>query len=152
MCVSALLKNGVPVSHEKVQLSLKFLESFVRPDGGIYAPKSNLRNYETSVAVMCLHQTNTDGQYDLTIEKAIAFLKGIQWDEGEKHQSSSRHYGGQGYGKHKRPDASNTSFFLDALKEAQPEGNSEAIRKAVCLLYTSPSPRDATLSRMPSSA
>ena len=134
MCVFALLKNGVPVSHEKVQRSLKFLESFVRPDGGIYAPKSNLRNYETSVAVMCLHQANTDGQYDLTIEKAVAFLKGIQWDEGEKHQSSSRHYGGQGYGKHKRPDASNTSFFLDALKEAQPEGNSEAMRKAVVFM------------------
>ena len=134
MCVFALLKNGVPVSHEKVQRSLKFLESFVRPDGGIYAPKSNLRNYETSVAVMCLHQANTDGQYDLTIEKAVAFLKGIQWDEGEKHQSSSRHYGGQGYGKHKLPDASNTSFFLDALKEAQPEGSSEAMRKAVVFM------------------
>ena len=47
MCVFALLKNGVPVSHEKIQKSLKFLESFVRRDGGIYAPKSNLRNYET---------------------------------------------------------------------------------------------------------
>lgn len=134
MCVSALLKNGVPVSHEKVQRSLKFLEGFVRPTGGIYAPKSNLRNYETSVSLMCLHQANTDGQYDQTIEKAIEFLKGIQWDEGESHQSSSRHYGGQGYGKHKRPDASNTSFFLDALKEAQPEGNSEAIRKAVVFM------------------
>ena len=28
----------------------------------------------------------------------------------------------------------------------------KAIRKSICLLYTSPSPRDATLSRMPSSA
>jgi len=134
MCVSALIRNGVPVSDEKVQRSLKFLESFVRDNGGVYAPKSNLRNYETSVAVMCFHHANTDGQYDLTIEKAVAFLKGIQWDEGEGHQSGSRHYGGQGYGKHKRPDASNTSFFLDALKEAQPEGNSEAIRKAVVFM------------------
>ncbi len=134
MCVSALLKNGVPVSHEKIQLSLKYIESFVRPDGGIYAPKSNLRNYETSVSLMCLHQANTDGQYDLTIEKAVAFLRGIQWDEGENHRPSSRHYGGQGYGKHNRPDASNTSFFLDALKESQPEGNSEAIRKAVVFM------------------
>ena len=134
MCVSALLKNGVPVSHEKIQRSLKFLEGFVRPSGGIYAPKSNLRNYETSVSLMCLHQANTDGQYDLTIEKAVAFLKGIQWDEGENHQSTSGHYGGQGYGSHKRPDASNTSFFLDALKEAQPEGNSEAIRKAIVFM------------------
>ena len=28
----------------------------------------------------------------------------------------------------------------------------EAVQNIVCLLYTSPSPRDATLSRMPSSA
>ena len=134
MCVSALLKNGVPVNHEKVQLALKYVEGFVRPNGGIYAPDSNLRNYETSVSVMCLHQANNDGRYDQTIENAIAFVKGIQWDEGEGHLASSRHYGGQGYGKHKRPDASNTSFFLDALKEAQPEGNSKAIRNAVVFM------------------
>ena len=30
--------------------------------------------------------------------------------------------------------------------------NKELVRSIVCLLYTSPSPRDATLSRMPSSA
>ncbi len=134
MCVSALLKNGVPVSHEKVQLSLKYVEKFIRPNGGIYAPASNLRNYETSVSLMCLHQANVDGRYDTTVENAIAFLRGIQWDEGEGHQTLSRHYGGQGYGKHKRPDASNTSFFLDALKEAQPEGNSDAIKKAVVFM------------------
>ena len=28
----------------------------------------------------------------------------------------------------------------------------ETVKKNICLLYTSPSPRDATLSRMPSSA
>ena len=32
------------------------------------------------------------------------------------------------------------------------EGQAEGARAGVCLLYTSPSPRDATLSRMPSSA
>ena len=34
----------------------------------------------------------------------------------------------------------------------QSEGNRALIRLDDCLLYTSPSPRDATLSRMPSSA
>ena len=33
-----------------------------------------------------------------------------------------------------------------------PNGLQVEGRKEVCLLYTSPSPRDATLSRMPSSA
>ena len=41
---------------------------------------------------------------------------------------------------------------LDAVRAAA-EGNIETITlKTRCLLYTSPSPRDATLSRMPSSA
>ena len=134
MCLSALIKNGVPVSHPKVQLGLTYVEQFVRPDGGIYAPNSTLRNYETSVSLMVFHQANVDGKYDMTITKAVDFLKGIQWDEGEDHLEASRHYGGQGYGSHKRPDASNTSFFLDALKEAQPEGNSVAVRKAVVFM------------------
>ena len=33
-----------------------------------------------------------------------------------------------------------------------PHYNPEKVSKIICLLYTSPSPRDATLSRMPSSA
>ena len=37
--------------------------------------------------------------------------------------------------------------FLDAMKEEKPDALLQ-----LCLLYTSPSPRDATLSRMPSSA
>ena len=44
LCVSALVRNGVPVGNKKVQQSLLFLESLVRPDGGIYAKDSHLRN------------------------------------------------------------------------------------------------------------
>ena len=38
---------------------------------------------------------------------------------------------------------------LPAVKDSHP---ATAAQNIVCLLYTSPSPRDATLSRMPSSA
>ena len=152
MCVSALIKNGVSPAHARVKKSLTYIESFVKPNGGIYAPDSNLRNYETSVALMCLHQANSDGRYDKTIQDAVEFIKGIQWDEGEGHQLSSRHYGGLGYGKHKRPDASNTSFFLDALKEVQPQGNSEAVKKALVFMsrcQNLPSPdNDAEFARV----
>ena len=43
---------------------------------------------------------------------------------------------------------------VNAIGHALREGLFEAIVAAdrICLLYTSPSPRDATLSRMPSSA
>jgi len=36
--------------------------------------------------------------------------------------------------------------------ESDPSDTTEAAIVVACLLYTSPSPRDATLSRMPSSA
>ena len=39
---------------------------------------------------------------------------------------------------------------LDFRFEEQPVGEGETVR--ICLLYTSPSPRDGLLSRMPSSA
>ena len=94
---------------------------------------STLRNYETSVSLIAFKQCNVDGKYDEILDRGVKFLKGIQWDEGEEHTMESGHYGGQGYGSHKRPDLSNTSFFLDALKELEGEdmANSDAVRKAL---------------------
>ena len=132
MCTTALLKNGVPLDHPQIQKSLQTLESFVQSDGGIYAPNSNLRNYETSVAVMCFAAANKDDKYDKIIQEAIGFQRNIQWDDGEGHDQASTFYGGQGYGKHKRPDMSNTSFFIDALKAAASEDkDSDSMKKAM---------------------
>ncbi|WP_162273929.1 Dabb family protein [Mariniblastus fucicola] len=137
LCISALVRNGVPVGNKKVQQSLAFLETMVQPDGGIYGKGSHLRNYETSVSVIAFHQCNVDGKYDEILDRASKFLKGIQWDDGEGHGIESNHHGGQGYGSHERPDLSNTSFFLDALKELEDDDmqNSDAVRKA--LIFTS---------------
>ena len=134
MCTAALLENGVPQSSPAVQKGLRYLQGFIQADGGVYAPGSNLRNYETSVAVMCFVAANSDGQYDEVIRKAIDFQKNIQWDDAEGHNRSSTFYGGQGYGKHKRPDMSNTSFFIDALKAAGEDSSSEAVQKAVVFM------------------
>ena len=123
LCLSALLANDVAVTDERIQKGLKFVESNIQPDGGIYKDGSNLRNYETSVAIMCLvrardayKKTSAANEealkYDVVIEKAAGFLKGLQWDEGENHGPGSEFHGGLGYGSHKRPDMSNTHFFL----------------------------------------
>ena len=42
--------------------------------------------------------------------------------------------------------------YIKALRSGKVDGKAKPTIKHVCLLYTSPSPRDATLSRMPSSA
>lgn len=131
MCVSALVRNGVPVQTAKIQLALKYVLSHVKEDGGIYAKGSNLRNYETSLAVMCLVDANQNSQYDEVIDKAAAFIKGIQWDESEGHDRASAFYGGWGYGKHKRPDVSNTQFGIDALVAAGVDPKSTEMQKAL---------------------
>jgi squalene-hopene/tetraprenyl-beta-curcumene cyclase len=134
LCVSALIEHRVPLSEARIQKALKFLESQIQPDGGIYPTGSSLRNYETSVSLMCFKRANVGGKYDRTIENAVGFLKGIQWDDGEGHTIDSSFYGGQGYGSHKRPDASNSSYFMDALKAAGEDPKSEAFQKAAIFM------------------
>jgi squalene-hopene/tetraprenyl-beta-curcumene cyclase len=74
---------------------------------------------------------NRDGRYDKLVKNAEKFLKDLQWDGQEGHDESSFNYGGAGYGGHKRPDLSNTSFFLDALKAAGNGPDDEAVKKAL---------------------
>lgn len=135
MCTTALIRHGQSLESQPVKSGLAYLEKYIQEDGGVYADGSNLRNYETSVAIMCFQAANDDHRYDRIIEQAVLFLKGIQWDGGEGHPRSSAHFGGQGYGKHKRPDMSNTSFFIDALKAANDDPESAAMQKA--LLFVS---------------
>lgn len=132
LCVRAILEHRpVAVNDPVVAKALKFIESQIQGDGGIYAPGSRYRNYETSVSVGALLKANQDGRYDSVLKRAEAFLKGIQWDEGEGIESSDTAYGGAGYGKHERPDLSNTSFLIDALKELGNDSDDEAIQKAL---------------------
>ena len=131
MCLTALMKNGLPLESPAIKKGLAYLETFIKQDGGVYPPGSNLRNYETSISIMCFKQANVNGKYDDTIQKAVGFLKNLQWDDGEGHSQASNFYGGQGYGKHKRPDASNTSYFMDALKDAGADPQSDAMQKAL---------------------
>jgi squalene-hopene/tetraprenyl-beta-curcumene cyclase len=127
----ALLRHDVPRSDPTIAKSLQYLEMHVQPDGGIYQSGTFYRNYETCLAVLCFAEANTDGRYDKTIRRADAFIKGLQWDEDEGKDRSDVAYGGGGYGKHKRPDLSNTSFLVDALKAAGNDSDSDAIQRAL---------------------
>ena len=50
------------------------------------------------------------------------------------------------------PEGSHEQYTKDRLKGWESKSNVFDSDADICLLYTSPSPRDATLSRMPSSA
>lgn len=131
LVTTGLLRHGRTVDDPTVKQALAYIEQFVQPDGGIYQLESRHRNYETSLAVMSLTEANKDGRYDQKIDRATKFLKGIQWDEDEGKERSDLAYGGAGYGSHSRPDLSNTSFFIEALREAGVSEDDESIQAAL---------------------
>jgi len=131
LITTACLESGLPPSDAMVAKALKNLESYVQKDGGIYHPKSNHRNYETCIAIMAFSAANKSGKYTKTIKNAETFLRKLQWDEGEGLESSDEAFGGAGYGSHSRPDLSNTSFLIEALKKAGVKKDDPAIKKAL---------------------
>ena len=131
LITTGLLRSGRGVDDPMVAKSLKFLEGCVQPDGGIYTPDTYYGNYETCLGIMCFTEANADGRYKKTIDRAEKFIKSIQWGEATGTERGNLAYGGAGYGKHKRPDLSNTSFLVDALKACGRDGDDEAMKKAL---------------------
>jgi squalene-hopene/tetraprenyl-beta-curcumene cyclase len=131
LVATGLMRNGRGPSDPMVAKALKYLLGFVQPTGGIHGPKSPYGNYETCVAVMCLSLANKDGRYDKVLKNADKYLKGLQIDEGDGKQKSDFAYGGAPYGEKKRPDLSNTQFFIEALRELGNSEDDENVQKAL---------------------
>ena len=134
MSATALMKHGLPADHPKIAKAVLYVLKHVQEDGGIYTPDTFLKNYETSLAILCLVQANKDGLYDEIIQDAANYVKKIQWDHAEGHDRSSGFFGGWGYGSHQRPDLSNTQFALEALIAAGVDESSVEIEKAKVFL------------------
>jgi squalene-hopene/tetraprenyl-beta-curcumene cyclase len=128
---TAILRHGRTPNDPLVAKSLKYLEGFVQPDGAVSLKGSMYRNYETSLAMVCFAEANRDHRYDKMIKNAEKFLKNNQWTEAQGQDKSSPSYGGAGYGKHMRPDLSNTQFLIDALRAAGAGPDDEAMQKAL---------------------
>ncbi|MFM7160371.1 MAG: prenyltransferase/squalene oxidase repeat-containing protein [Planctomycetaceae bacterium] len=131
LVTTALLRSGVPANDPTVAKALASLKSTLQPDGGLYLPGNKVSNYETSVALLAFTAANRQGEYDTLIANARDYLKQLQWDESEQLTPADYKYGGAGYGKSARPDLSNTSFLLDALKEAGVAEDDEVMKKVL---------------------
>jgi squalene-hopene/tetraprenyl-beta-curcumene cyclase len=131
LVVTGLLQNGRSPDDPLVAKSLAYLKKFLQADGGIYLTDSNYKNYETSISLQAFAAANQDGRYNDLLKKGEHFVKELQWDEGEGKDPSDPTYGGAGYGKSKRPDLSNTVFFLDALKAVGNGPDDPAVKKAL---------------------
>ncbi|MFM7108941.1 MAG: prenyltransferase/squalene oxidase repeat-containing protein [Planctomycetaceae bacterium] len=131
LVVTALVRSGTPADAPAVKKGIDYLLSFRRDDGAIAGKDSPVANYETSIALMALVACNGDGRYAKEIESAQAFLKGLQWDDGEGKAVADPAHGGAGYGRKSRPDLSNTAFFVEALRTAGVSADDPAIQKAL---------------------
>ncbi len=136
LAVTALVESGTPADHTAVTKGIDYLLSFRQPDGGIHRPNSTVANYETAIALVALVASNTDGRHDDTLAAAQRFLAGIQWD-GAEAGAESPTYGGAGYGSHQRPDLSNTSFLIEALRTAGAGEDDPAIQRALVFVSRS---------------
>jgi len=131
LVTTALLRQGLGVDDPTVAKSLKYLEGMRHPDGGVYQSGALYANYETCLAIMCFAEANKDGRYAKLLKDAEAFVKGEQWGAGKAVDRADFNYGGAGYGRNKRPDLSNTQFFLEALRSLGNGPNDEAVQKAL---------------------
>ena len=134
LVAAALLSIGVPKDDPMVDKAIVYLLNTKRPDGGLYAEGSRHANYETCLAIMALSKTNEQGQYDGVLQSAQRFVKGEQWDEGEGLGPKDPAFGGAGYGSKSRPDLSNTSFFIEALRSTGVEESDPAIQRALAFV------------------
>lgn len=130
---TGLLNNGVAPEHPVVAKALAFLTKFAQPSGGIHQKETFYKNYETSLSLICLAAANKSGKYSNIIKKAEGFLKGLQSKEGSSDPSDVA-FGGIGYGSHQRPDLSNTSTLVDALKAAGNGADDEAMKRALAFI------------------
>jgi squalene-hopene/tetraprenyl-beta-curcumene cyclase len=131
LVATAILKHGRSADEPFIAKSLKYLEQFIEADGGLNKAGSKYRNYETCLAILAFKEANKGGRYDALLKKADAFVKSEQWDEGEGKDKSDPNFGGAGYGSKSRPDLSNTSFLIEALKATGNSADSEAIKRAL---------------------
>ena len=136
LITAALIRNGVPAENAVVVKAMKYLESKVNKDGGVY--DSGLSNYMTCLAIMAFKETNAGGKYDKIIASATKYVRSLQFDDGLTEKDPK--YGGAGYDKPTekgRPDLSNTQFMIEALLAAGVSKDDPAIKKAIVFVSRS---------------
>jgi squalene-hopene/tetraprenyl-beta-curcumene cyclase len=130
-----------PSTDPAIASAVKYILSKRQPDGGIY--DKLLPSYNTAICATTLARIDTPEARD-AVAKAADFLKNIQYsegvvitdnpDQGQKVDPSHPYYGGWGYGKHGRPDISNTAFAIEALHAAGVSEEDPAFKRALVFL------------------
>jgi squalene-hopene/tetraprenyl-beta-curcumene cyclase len=133
--LTGLLRSGRARPEDPVAArGLKYVESLINEQHGHIAgsdPRPQLLNYVTSVNVMALQAAGRDDKYRKVVGDAAAYLKKLQFDEGDGKSPKDDFFGGAGYDSKSRPDLSNTQMFLDALQAAGVPKDDPAVQRAL---------------------
>ncbi len=144
LALSGMIGSGVvDASDPSVQAAVKFILSKQQADGGIY--EGILPSYNTAICLTALATVPGLPGVEEARRKAVVFLRGIQNGEdatgtvigGDAAKAVGKDhpfYGGIGYGKHGRPDLSNTSFFVEAMHASGVKADDPAMQRAVAFL------------------
>ena len=91
---------------------------------------------------------NIESLISKTIYKASLYLDEFRWDEWLELCDKDFYYSIQAFS----PEIDKNMIYLDGTYDQMKSMTEMLPKHNTCLLYTSPSPRDGLLSRMPSSA
>ncbi|WP_432799778.1 prenyltransferase/squalene oxidase repeat-containing protein [Poriferisphaera sp. WC338] len=138
MIMGSLLETeDVSLETPIVARALEYVMSKVRSDGSI--SEGFLENYNTAICLSALSKIK--GRTDVTqaITKGQQYLTGLQWvgqkdPNGNVIDSKHAYYGGAGYGKHGRPDLSNTQFMIQALHDTGLSVDDPAYERALVFI------------------
>ena len=139
-----LLDPAIDTTDPDVLDGIEFMLGYRQPDGGIY--DRILASYNTAICVSALALARDElPEADVAIEPAVSFLRELQWgstanvpaalqDEVDAVDRSHPFFGGVGYGRSGRPDNSNLTLWLQALKDAGVPGDDPAVQRALTFL------------------
>ena len=122
MVLAVMLERpNISATDPAVQKALNYVLSKRQPDGGIH--DGILENYNTAICLAALARVNDRPDSAEAIAKAQQYLRGLQWHDQADPQdqpidTSHPYYGGAGYGKHGRPDLSNTQIMIEGLYQS----------------------------------
>ncbi|USN99868.1 MAG: hypothetical protein H6810_04175 [Phycisphaeraceae bacterium] len=140
-----LLDPRIDGNDPAVRAGVAHVLSFAQPDGSIH--DGVLQTYNTAICVSMLSQVRTP-EAASAAQRGIGVLRRMQWGAFDPSETpnpeapgwtepideSHPFYGGLGYGRHGRPDASNTQFFVQALHDAGVSTADPAYQRALVFL------------------
>lgn len=125
-----------PASRQARDRALSFVRRQLAERGMEGLSEGGLGNYVASAVSMGLAAlgSDTDPNDAMLLTRTINHLTGGQWDQAEGVDPEQDWFGGAGYGRHGRPDLSNTQMMLDALYDAGVSPDEPVVQRALVFL------------------